>query len=202
MLGYVDRDIYPADTYPVGQWDYQYFYEENFDHATRTHEADARAMVRAMFRKGNPSALGTPARLARIRADGGWFGGTGRAPDVPLDTDVLSEQDLEKYAGALQRNGFFGPNSWYMNHARNQHYAARSVGGGRLHMPVLFVHAEYDTTCETVASRLAEPMRRDCERLREARVPSGHWMAQERPQAVNAAIARWLACDVPSAWPA
>ena len=202
MLGYVDRDIYPADTYPVGQWDYQYFYEENFEHATRTHDADPRATVRALFRKGNPKAVSKPARLAHVRRDGGWFGGTGRAPDVALDTDVLSEQDLDVYAGALQRNGFFGPNSWYMNHARNQHYAARAVGGGRLHMPVLFVHAEYDTTCETVASRLAEPMRRDCERLREARVPSGHWMAQERPQAVNAAIARWLACDVPSAWPA
>jgi hypothetical protein len=45
-------------------------------------------------------------------------------------------------------------------------------------------------------------MRRDCTRLREAIVRSGHWMAQECPTAVNAAIARWLACDVPSAWPA
>ena len=69
-------------------------------------------------------------------------------------------------------------------------------------MPVLFLHGQYDTTCETVVSRLAEPMRHDCERLHEVRVPSGHWMAQERPQAVNAAIVRWLACDVPSAWPA
>jgi pimeloyl-ACP methyl ester carboxylesterase len=115
---------------------------------------------------------------------------------------VLSEEDLDTYASALQRNGFFGPNSWYMNHERNQRYAASSVGGGRLHMPVLFLHGQFDTTCETVVSRLAEPMRHDCERLREVKVLSGHWMAQERPVAVNAAIARWLACDVPSFWPA
>jgi pimeloyl-ACP methyl ester carboxylesterase len=67
---------------------------------------------------------------------------------------------------------------------------------------VLFLHARYDATCETLTSRLAEPMRRDCARLSEAVVPSGHWMAQEKPALVNAAIARWLACDVPAAWPA
>jgi hypothetical protein len=32
-------------------------------------------------------------------------------------------------------------------------------------------------------------------------VPSGHWMAQERPAEVNAALARWLVREVPSYWP-
>ena len=32
-LALVDRSVYPADLYPVGQWDYHYFYEENFDKA-------------------------------------------------------------------------------------------------------------------------------------------------------------------------
>jgi pimeloyl-ACP methyl ester carboxylesterase len=202
LLPYVDRDIYPEATYPVGQWDYQYFYEENFAKAQQALEADVRATVKALFRKGNPNAKGKPARLAQIRKDGGWFGGTGRAPEVPLDTDVLTEADLDKYVAGLQAHGFFGPNSWYMNHQRNQQYAASSVNGGKLHLPVLFLHGEFDTTCETLVSCMAEPMRSDCERLREVVVPSGHWMAQERPVAVNAAIARWLACEVPDAWPA
>jgi pimeloyl-ACP methyl ester carboxylesterase len=64
-----------------------------------------------------------------------------------------------------------------------------------------FIHAEYDYTCETVTSRLAEPMRRDCRDLSEATVRSGHWMAQEQPVAVNAAIARWLATKLPHFWP-
>ena len=50
-------------------------------------------------------------------------------------------------------------------------------------------------------SRLAEPMRRDCADLTEVVVNSGHWMAQEQPVAVNAAIARWLATRVPGVWP-
>jgi len=31
-------------------------------------------------------------------------------------------------------------------------------------------------------------------------VPSGHWMAQERPTEVNAALVKWLAIKVPDAW--
>jgi pimeloyl-ACP methyl ester carboxylesterase len=65
---------------------------------------------------------------------------------------------------------------------------------------VLFLHAEYDYVCETVASRLAEPMRRDCRDLTEVVVASGHWMAQEKPAAVNAALARWLAAKFPALW--
>jgi pimeloyl-ACP methyl ester carboxylesterase len=156
--------------------------------------------VKALFRKGSPAAVGKPARTAMVRQAGGWFGG-GAAPDVPVDTDVLTEQDLGAYVAALTRNGFFGPDSWYMNHARNGAYAGRAANGGRLAMPALFLHAAYDTVCETMASPLAEPMRRDCADLTEAVVHSGHWMAQEQPVAVNAALARWLATRLPDHWP-
>jgi hypothetical protein len=33
-------------------------------------------------------------------------------------------------------------------------------------------------------------------------VPSGHWMAQEKPSAVNAALAKWLAIHLPEIWSA
>jgi pimeloyl-ACP methyl ester carboxylesterase len=115
---------------------------------------------------------------------------------------VLSEEELAVYVEALERNGFFGPDSWYMNHSRNAEYAKRARNGGRLAMPVLFLHGAYDGVCETIDSRLAEPMRAACGDLTEVVVPSGHWMAQEQPVAVNAALARWLATKVPSVWPA
>jgi pimeloyl-ACP methyl ester carboxylesterase len=66
----------------------------------------------------------------------------------------------------------------------------------------LFLHADYDYTCETVSSRLAEPMRQYCADLTEVIVQSGHWMAQEKPVAVNAALAKWLAGRVAVAWDA
>ncbi len=93
------------------------------------------------------------------------------------------------------------PDSWYMNHDRNVAYAATAVDGGWLGMPVLFLHAANDLICDTTGSRLAEPMRENCSNLTEVVVPSGHWMAQECPVAVNAALAKWLATKLASVWP-
>jgi pimeloyl-ACP methyl ester carboxylesterase len=198
-LPLVDRSVYPADLYPAGQWDYHLFYEENFDKARADFEVNIRNAVKAMFRRGDPARVGKPAPTASVRKAGGWFGG-GACPDVPRDGDVITEQDLEAYTAALQASGFFGPNSWYMNHKANGAYARRARNGGKLSMPVLFLHGAYDTTCETVNSKLAEPMRRDCSDLTEVVVKSGHWMAQEQPAAVNAALAKWLATKLPEYW--
>ena len=111
-----------------------------------------------------------------------------------------SEGRVTRTTAALEGNGFFGPDSWYMNSERNLQFAAQAVGGGRLRMPVLFLHGEYDYTCETVSSRLADPMRQDCQNLTEVVVQSGHWMAQEKPLAVNAALAKWLSAQFPELW--
>jgi pimeloyl-ACP methyl ester carboxylesterase len=201
LVPLVDRRVYPEAEFPVGQWDYQLFYEENFDTARRCFEANPRNTLKALFRKGSPKGQGVPARTASVRTAGGWFGGAQAAPDVPLDTDVLSEAELNAYAAALERNGFFGPDSYYMNPVRNADYARRARHGGRIDLPVLFLHGEYDDTCETISSRLAEPMRRDCRNLSEVVIRSGHWMAQEKPIEVNAAIARWLPTAAPGLWP-
>jgi pimeloyl-ACP methyl ester carboxylesterase len=200
LVPLVDRAVYPEEQYPAGQWEYQLFYEESFDRARTAFEANVRNTVKALFRKGNPGGQGKPSRTALVRRDGGWFGGAGHAPDLPMDPDILTEDDLARYVAALEASGFFGPDSWYMNHRENLAYASRAVDGGALAMPVLFLHGRYDYTCETVTSRLAEPMRRDCRNLTEAIVASGHWMAQEKPIAVNAALAKWLAAQLPRVW--
>ena len=201
LVPLVDRSVYPEGEFPAGQWEYQLFYEENFDKARAAFEANVPNTVKALFRKGSASGKGKPSRTALVRRDGGWFGGTGQAPEVPMDTDVLTPEDFHKYVAALEVNGFFGPDSWYMNSGRNLEFASKAVNGGILRLPVLFLHGEYDYTCETVASRLAEPMRQDCRNLTEMMVPSGHWMAQEKPVAVNAALAKWLAVQLPELWP-
>jgi pimeloyl-ACP methyl ester carboxylesterase len=159
------------------------------------------ASVIALMRAGNPANRDKPAPLAFVRRDGGFFGGKDQAPALPLDTRVLSLTDAHQYAAALTRNGFAAPSSWYLNEQANCDYARRAPHGGRLSMPVLFLHGENDFTCETLDSTLADPMRAACEALEEVVVPSGHWMAQEQPVRVNAALARWLARHLPGAWP-
>jgi pimeloyl-ACP methyl ester carboxylesterase len=199
VMPLVDRTVYPEDKFPAGQWDYQYFYQENFDKACKGFERNIRNLVKVLFRKGDPGRVGKPAPTSMVRVAGGWFGGQ-ETPDLPRDPDVLTEQDLESYTAALTRNGFFGPDSWYMNQAANGAYAKKAVNGGKLAMPVLFLHGAYDTTCETMQSRLPEPMRQDCADLTEVVVQSGHWMAQEKPVAVNAALTKWLAARLPDYW--
>jgi len=60
----------------------------------------------------------------------------------------------------------------------------------------------HDYVCETLVSALAQPMRQHCDLLTEITVPSGHWMAQERPAEVNAGLAKWLATEVGQTRPA
>lgn len=200
FLPYADRAMYPEAEFPWAQWEYMAFYQENFDHARTGFEANIANTVKAMFRRGNPEATRSPARTALVRRNKGWFGPTNAAPDVPRDPAVLTEGDWHAYTAALTRTGFFGPDSWYMNHQANIAFAQHAQNAGRLAMPVLFLHGAYDTTCETLTSRLAEPMRADCADLTEAVIPSGHWMAQEQPAHVNAALAKFLAAKCPELW--
>ncbi|MCY1383542.1 hypothetical protein D9M69_716800 [compost metagenome] len=84
-----------------------------------------------------------------------------------------------------------------MNAVRNLDYASKAQNGGRLAMPVLFVHAANDFVCATIDSRLAEPMREHCDNLSEATIESGHWISQERPAEVSAELENWLARQFP-----
>jgi soluble epoxide hydrolase / lipid-phosphate phosphatase len=198
-LTLVDRKVYPESEYPAAQWDYMRYYEENFAEAIAPMDANVRKFLKLAFRKGDPAGEGKPARSATARRNRGLLGGN--YPDLPRDGDIVSEQDLSAYVSALERNGFFGPSSWYMNHAANAEYAKKARNEGYLEMPVLFLNARYDYVCECTHSRLPEPMRKYSRNLTEHTIRSGHWMAQEKPSEVSAAIVKWLATKVPSVWP-
>jgi pimeloyl-ACP methyl ester carboxylesterase len=201
LIELVDRSVYPEEEFPAGQWEYMRFYEENFERATAGFQADPYKTCKVLFRSGDPAGRGTPSRTAFPRKLGGWFGPDNVAPDVLRDDAVVSEADLCTYASSLQRNGFFGPDSYYMNHQRNAAYAATAADGGKRAMPVLFLAASYDYTCETIDSDLAKPMAGLCPDLTTVQIDSGHWMAQEKPIEVNAALSHWLATKVPGYWP-
>jgi soluble epoxide hydrolase / lipid-phosphate phosphatase len=195
----VDRKVYPEAEYPAGQWDYMRHYEENFAEAIAPMDANVYKFLKLAFRKGNPEGEGKPAITANARRNRGMLGN--KIPDLPRDPDIVSEEDLSAYSAALERNGFFGPSSWYLNHSANAEYARSARNDGYLDMPVLFLNARYDYVLECTHSRLAEPMRKYCRNLTEETIRTGHWMAQEKPQEVNAALVKWLATSVPRVWP-
>ena len=199
-IALVDRKLYPESEFPYGQWEYMRFYEENFAAATDPMDANVRKFLKLAFRKGDPSGEHQRAATSMARKGRGLFG-SANIPDVPRDGDVITEEDLSVYASALERNGFFGPSSWYMNHLINAAYGRKSLHDGQLDMPVLFIAALYDYVCESVHSRLGEPMRAHCRNLHEEIIKAGHWVAQEKPREVNAALVKWLATSVPGVWP-
>jgi len=199
-ISLVDRQLYPENEFPAGQWDYMRHYEESFVEAIAPMDANARGFLKLAFRKGNPAGEGQRAMTATARRNRGLLGGA-TFPDLPIDTDVITEEDLSVYASALERNGFFGPSSWYMNHETNASYCCKALHDGYLDMPVLFLAALYDYVCESVHSRLGEPMRRYCRNLTKEVLRGGHWLAQEKPREVNAALVKWLATSVPGVWP-
>ena len=193
LVPLVDRALYPDDRFPVGQWDYWLYYREQFAKAAAAFEADVGATMAFLYRTGPADAGGRPAFTASVRAAGGWFGPAGRPPVVPRDAALLPSDDFAELVAAFRRTGFAGANAWYLNDAANLAFAAEAPDFGRLSQPVLFLHAARDAVCETVRSRLAEPMRADCRRLTEVTIDAGHELMLERPDDVNAAIEHWLA---------
>ena len=80
-------------------------------------------------------------------------------PDSLQDYDVVTDEDITTYAKHLTDNGFFGPNSWYVNGDANQSYfnekhdlIAFDAEGYR--------YATYDYVCDTTTTGFAEPMRK------------------------------------------
>src|SRR5260370_1137071 len=100
--------------------------------------------VNALFGRGAPAVPTRPAPTAMITANGGWFGGADSAPDLPLDTAVLTPGDQAELTVSLARNGFHGPTGYYLNHRANAGYAGQALHRGTLDLPVLFIGAAYD----------------------------------------------------------
>ena len=188
----VDRDRYPADAYPVGQWDYWLYHREHAGASASSLEADVTATLAALYRRTSPDVVGKPSRFADVRVRGGFFGRQGRAPPTIPDETMLSGADYDAFVAAFERTGFRGANAWYLNDAANTDFAAEAPRFGRLALPVLFLHAAWDTVCDTVHSALADPMREDCADLSEATIKAGHSVMLEAPDAVNEAMNIWV----------
>ena len=193
LVPLVDRELYPEESYPFGQWDYWLLHREHFGRTVGVFEADVRATFRASYRTGAPNAVGKPAKSADMRARGGWFGPAGPVPLVPRDAALMPQDVFDALVAAFETTGFGGADAWYLNDAANIAFAAEAPSFGRIELPVLFLHAERDTVCDTVHSRLADPMREDCTDLTEVTIASGHMLMLEQPDDVNAAVADWLA---------
>ncbi|KAI5460717.1 Alpha/Beta hydrolase protein [Mariannaea sp. PMI_226] len=206
MLKTVDREIYPEDQYPHGQWSYQVFYEDNFEKVSAFFDKNPRGFLRWLHAKGTPLAVGKPALMgATTVKDGGWIGGQSSppAPETIPDEHICMDKDtLDELVSAMEKTGFGPADSWYMNSQANREYNLKhTVHDGKLKMPVLFINARYDSVCETVTGKFSRNMRTKCLNLTETIVDAGHWVPSEKPEEMTAAIARFLINEVEDWWP-
>jgi pimeloyl-ACP methyl ester carboxylesterase len=192
LLPLIDREVYPANQYPDGQWDYYRFYLTHFDQTVTDFNADIPASLAAIYRSGNPESVGKVYRSAIITRNDGWFGSEHRAPAVQPDPALWPPADFDALVGAFRVTGFRPGNSWYLNDSANIAYASAAPDGGRLHQPVLFINGAFDGLCDITHSRFGEPMRSACPDLTVTNLGSGHWLPLERKVEVIQAVRSWL----------
>jgi pimeloyl-ACP methyl ester carboxylesterase len=109
---------------------------------------------------------------------------------VPKRSPWLSEDELAVYVEAFERTGFTGGLNWYRNIDRNWKLA-EPVADRHVVQPALFLTGELDPVRRFMP---AEAMQGWVDDLRaEIVVPdAGHWIQQQAPAAVNAALLEFL----------
>lgn len=104
----------------------------------------------------------------------------------------LTQEDVDYYVGEVSRAGFFGGVNWYRNINAIPTVLAPFVGS-TIRQPSFYIGGSLDqiagNTPDAIdAMKAALPDLRHCELLAGA----GHWIQQERPAEVNAALVTFL----------
>jgi pimeloyl-ACP methyl ester carboxylesterase len=113
-----------------------------------------------------------------------------RLPEPERLPDWLSQADLDHYADVFSRTGFTGGLNWYRNFDRNWELTPE-LAGAHVEVPALFVAGAGDPV---LGMAPMDAMREHVPDLRDVvMVPgAGHWVQQEKPEVVNAALLEFL----------
>jgi pimeloyl-ACP methyl ester carboxylesterase len=193
LLALIDRQLYPAEDYPDGQWDYFRFYQTHFEQTVSDFDADIPATLASIYRRGNPAIAGQVSPTAMVTRNGGRYGAAHRAPATAPDPALWPATDFDSLVQSFRARGFRAANAWYLNDPANVAYAAAAPDGGRLSQPVLYIDGSWDPICDIDRSRVGEPMKQSCRDLSFARLEGGHWLPLECKTETIEAISSWLA---------
>ncbi len=109
---------------------------------------------------------------------------------VPPLPDWITADEFEHYVQAYTENGFTGPLNWYRNFDRNWELT-ENTSAKTITVPTLFLAGTADPVLGfTPRDRVHEVVTGD---YREVLLDgAGHWLQQERPDEVNAALLEFL----------
>ncbi|GAB7143955.1 alpha/beta fold hydrolase [Mycobacterium riyadhense] len=113
-----------------------------------------------------------------------------RLPEPAGLPDWISQDELDHYISEFTRTGFTGGLNWYRNFDRNWETTAE-LNGATISVPCLFIGGTADPVLTfTRRDRAAEVITGP---YREVMIDgAGHWLQQERPDEVNAALIEFL----------
>ena len=153
-------------------------------------EAEFERDVATSMRKILGRGVSDPAALF-VTEDKGFLG---NIPDVLTLPDWLSEADIAHFAEAYRHSGFRGGLNWYRNLDRNWDLTA-PWQGAQIHQPSLFVAGSNDSVITgLIGAKRVNELERVLPNLRQKLIieGAGHWIQQERPTEVNAALLAFL----------
>ncbi len=125
------------------------------------------------------------------RAAGGWIPRLGAPKGLP---DWLTEADLDYYVNEFKEAGFRGGINYYRNFHRNWETTPQ-LAAAKISAPVLFIAGDKDIVIRgATAEGLTAGMKKAVPGLKGVKlIPNtGHWVQQERPAEVNAALLEFL----------
>jgi pimeloyl-ACP methyl ester carboxylesterase len=154
-------------------------------------EADPRYFLRTMLYSAGGEGMANGTALPDAPAEGtGFLDILSPAPDqLP---PWLTEHDVDVYAEAFSKGGFFGPVSFYRNMDANWE-RSHDIPASVYTMPVGFLTGSLDPV-NAMMPGAAEAMAELLPNFRGGTMVegAGHWVQQEKPAETNAALLTFL----------
>lgn len=113
-----------------------------------------------------------------------------RLPEPDGLPEWISQDELDHYIAEFSRTGFTGGLNWYRNFDRNWEITPE-LAGAKISVPCLFIGGTADPVLSFMrADRAAEVISGPYHQVMLE--GAGHWLQQERPDEVNAALLEFL----------
>jgi pimeloyl-ACP methyl ester carboxylesterase len=150
-------------------------------------ERDVDLTMRIVLARG----FSEPAASLFIQNGKGFLGDARGGRPLP---HWLSEADLAYFSEAYRKSGFRGGLNWYHNIDRNWELTA-PWQGAQIHQPSLFIAGSKDAVITgLIGAKRVNELERVLPCLKQKLIieGAGHWIQQERPDEVNAALIAFL----------
>ena len=195
---YLGRGPMPSVQFFRNIYKDRFFYQLYFQEpgvAEAELEADVRTSLRKFYYRSSGEGQKAKAMIENPTGPG--------LLDGLVDPDPfpvwLTERDLDYFASQFRISGFRGPLNRYRNSERD--FQQTAVFDGKLFTPpTAFLAGSLETVLRMIPGvDMVELMRKQCADLRCVRLmeDAGHWLQQERPAEVNAALLEFLR-DLPA----